>query len=123
MLPSPVLLTGPAAALDHADRLIRLEQRLVVAKHLADGVLGARRQRLGPHPGWPLPDVVGAIAAIKPGQAAVNAPEAQIGAEEGKTDGGLAQQGREQRRVRDIHAGHPRLRYRCVSTHRTASGP
>src|SRR5438046_10544424 len=86
VLPSPVLLTSPAAAFQQADRLVRLEQRLIVVEHLADGLLGARSQRLGPHPGWRLSDVVGAIAAIKPGQAAVNAPEAQIGAEEGKTD-------------------------------------
>src|SRR5215831_14995704 len=123
VLPSPILLTSPAAAFQRADRLVRLEQRLIVAEHRADGFLGARSQLLGPHPGWRLPDMVGAVAAIKPGQAAVNAPEAQIGAEKGKTDGGFAQQGREQRRVRDIHTGHPRLRYRCVSTHRTASGP
>src|SRR5262249_59228105 len=87
-LPSPVLLTGPAAAFQQADRLVRLEQRLVVGEHLADGRLGARRQPLGPYPGWRGADMGGSLAAIKPGQAAVKAAEGAVRGRKGGTDRG-----------------------------------
>src|SRR5262249_58460998 len=63
VLSSPVLLTGPAPAFQHADRLVRLEQRLVVFEHAADGRLGALRQRLRPYPRWRGPDVGGGPGA------------------------------------------------------------
>jgi hypothetical protein len=104
VLLAPVFLAGAAAVLEHADRLVGLEEGLIIGEHALDGGLGARGERLWPYPGWRQADMVGAVPAIKPGQASVDPPEAQVGAEKGKSDRGLAQQGRQQRGVGNVHA-------------------
>ena len=106
-----------------ADRLVRLVQRLAVGQHVAHGRLDPGGERARPHLGGQQAQVRFQVEAVEPGQGLVDPADAEIGPEEGEADGGLAQQGGEQGRVRHVQPGDPWLGHGSVSAHRRTPVP
>jgi hypothetical protein len=69
---------------------------------VANGRLNPGRERARPHLGRQQAQVRLEVEVIEPGQGLVDPADPEIGPEEGKADGRLAQQGGEQGRVRHV---------------------